>query len=581
MQILFFTFANAPDRRLDSLQQEDDDIYRQLLPLASQSRFLICRDSFVTRENLAHYLTLYREQLSVFHYSGHADARLLETERGASRVEGIVTLLKRCPNLKLVVLNGCCTEHQAKALLDAGVPVVIATHSAVRDDAAALFGAGFYQALAAGDNIAEAFEAALGSAQLEEGAIKVQRSIGIPAGQDSDAPVWGRFSRSKLDLEWRLPDTPDLSVNRHEPNRELIQALLEAFAPYDTAIAQMLEREKRGQNVSLLDKRAAVLRCPPHPISESLRKLLVPSDTTALKFYDKPGPDRLRQICIAYAISIELFGFTMLAQLCEQLLHSEGRQTMQLPDELTAPVRSFFSLPLSERPAFSFIPLIRALRQLLDRNNIPYFIEELGDIRSQLTPGTPFFEACEFLEMLNARLFYFGEMPVRPEADSLCVSAEKHLANFFRQLGFTARYTLTSVKKIHVFKNKYLQRNPRFRHQLVRLVLNIAGLAEEDELLDRILDNDSVLILRSGESSEFLNLSPFVIDENAFDDNAPMAKLHFFDRYEKAADTFAYRHVYKPDDKPLLVRDQKHFLMLKEQFDAFSKTLFQQPMRAL
>lgn len=580
MQTLFLTFANASAQRLESLQEEDEDIYGHLLPLASQSRFLLCRDSFVSRENLANYLTLYRGQLSVFHYSGHADDRLLETEQGASRAEGIATLLKRCPNLKLVVLNGCCTEKQAQALLDAGVPVVIATHSSVRDDAAALFGAGFYRALAAGDNIAEAFEAALGSAQLEEGAIRVQRSIGIQVEPGSDAPLWGMFSRSALDLEWRLPDAPDYATNRHEPNNELIQALLEAFAPYDQAVAQMLDREKRGQSVSLLDKRAAVLRCPPHPISESLRKLLVPSDTTALKFYDKPGPERLRQICIAYAISIELFGFTMLAQLCEELLHSES-QALQLPDELTAPVRAFFSLPLSERPAFSFIPMIRALRQLLDRNNIPYFIEELGDIRSQLVPGTPFFEACEFLEVLNARLFYRGEMPARPEADLLCIPAEQHLANFFRQLGFTARYTLTSVKKIQVFKNKYLQRNPRFRHRLVRLVLNIAGLAEEDEMLDRILDNDSVLILRSGESSEFLNLSPFVIDENAFDDNVPMAKLHFFDRYEKAADTFAYRHVYKPDDKPLLVRDQKHFMLLKEQFDAFSKTLFQQPMRAL
>lgn len=581
MQILFLTYANASGDRLDSLQQEDDDIYGHLLPLASQSRFLLCRDSFISREKLANYLTLYREQLSVFHYSGHADARLLETEKGASRTEGIVALLKRCPNLKLVVLNGCCTEKQAEALLAAGIPVVVATHSAVRDDAAALFGAGFYRALAAGDTIAEAFEAALGSAQLEEGALAVRRSIGIQVGPDSDAPVWGRFSRSELDLEWRLPDAPAFNTSGFEPNSELVQALLEAFAPYDPAIAQIIDREKRGQSVSLLDKRAAVLRCPPHPISENLRKLLVPSDATALKFYDKPGPDRLRQICITYAISIELFGFTMLAQLCEELLHSEGREPIQLPGDLTAPVRSFFSMPLSERPAFSFIPMIRALRQLLDRNNIPYFIEELGDIRAQLVPGTAFFESCEFLEMLNARLFYRGEMPAYTEAGSLCAIAEKHLANFFRQLGFTARYTLTSVKKIQVFKNKYLQRNPRFRHRLVRLVLNIAGLSEEDETLDRILDNDSVLILRSGESSEFLNLSPFVIDENAFDDRVPMAKLHFFDRYEKSADTFAYRHVYKPDDKPLLVRDQKHFLLLKEQFDAFSKTLFQQPMRAL
>jgi hypothetical protein len=115
----------------------------------------------------------------------------------------------------------------------------------------------------------------------------------------------------------------------------------------------------------------------------------------------------------------------------------------------------------------------------------------------------------------------------------------------------------------------------------VKLEQRFVGLAENQEIADRLLECNSVLIMRNGNEQRFLNLSPFVIDENAFDDKASIAKLYFFDKYDKVANSYAFRHVYKPSDNPLILEQQKHFQILKAQFDAFSQSVFRQPMQAL
>jgi WD40 repeat protein len=73
-------------------------------------------------------------------------------------VEGqsLAVLLGRRVNLKLVFLNGCSTRPQVQSLLDAGVPVVIATARPIKDKLARQFAVAFYEALTAGGEAAPA-----------------------------------------------------------------------------------------------------------------------------------------------------------------------------------------------------------------------------------------------------------------------------------------------------------------------------------------------------------------------------------------------------------------------------------------
>ena len=165
------------------------------------------------------------------------------------------------------------------------------------------------------------------------------------------------------------------------------------------------------------------------------------------------------------------------------------------------------------------------------------------------------------------------------QALQLCATAEEKLATIIGGLGFLANYTLASVKDIDVLKYRHLKQ-AKYKHKMVKLVQRFVGLAEEQSIMEAFLDTASVLLIpRDDSSGNYLNLSPFIIDENAFNEKAGIAKLHIFYRYESGSDAYAFKHIYKPDDLPLVVHEQKNYRILKAQFDAFSGLMFHCEMR--
>lgn len=79
--------------------------------------------------------------------------------------------------IKCVVLNACYSEIQAKAIAES-IPCVVGMSRAVPDATAIAFAAGFYEALAFGKSIAEAFE--LGQIQVELSAVIAPTTSAIP-----------------------------------------------------------------------------------------------------------------------------------------------------------------------------------------------------------------------------------------------------------------------------------------------------------------------------------------------------------------------------------------------------------------
>ncbi|NUQ26416.1 MAG: CHAT domain-containing protein [Saprospiraceae bacterium] len=577
MDILFLAFANDRDNPLPALQREDETIYSLLAPRQAQQHFLVHRDSFTNLNSITEYLDLYKDNIVVFHYSGHASPGNLQLEGPDAHALGIAELLSHCPRLQLVVLNGCSTAAQVQGLLDKGVPVVISTYAPIEDQKAAEFSIQFYRTLANQDTIEQAFEAAKGKILTMDSQVSFHRGLDVD-GDGADSALWGIFWKNdpSLNLEWSLPSIPyGYSSGEYQPNLMLVDSMVNALAEYNDPIKQIKENESMGVEVGILDKREAILKALPHPISEQVRKLLVPESAgTNSVFYDKPGPDRLRQMVAVYETITDLFAYIMLAQLWDAL---NERPTLQITDELRGQVKQFLTLTPQQRRVYDFLPLVRNIRLLFDKENIPYFLEELSHLRKIAEPGQPFYEAWHFMDSMKRKIA--DAMPGKAEADNLCIMAEEKLAVILGETGFIGRYTFASVKNITVVKSRQL-REARFKHTIVRLVQRFVGLAEEPQIMERFMDNTSVLLLREQQGGpKFLNLTPFVIDENAFDEKASIAKLHFFERYAKDQDAYAYRHIYKPSDIPLVVAKQANYLVLKAQFDAFAQLLFHQPMQ--
>lgn len=274
---------------------------------------------------------------------------------------------------------------------------------------------------------------------------------------------------------------------------------------------------------------------------------------------------------------IELLAFILLADLWQAL---EKKADLQLQSSDLSTLLAFLVRRPGGKQAFDFLPLIRSIRQIMEQNGLPFFMEEFPAVSQHFNTDTAFAAACRFLEALRQRLADKAGLG-EAEAFQLCPTAEEKLAAVFGQLGFLAAYSLTSVRQINVLKYRYPP-TPQFNHKLIQLAQEFMELEERPEAMDKFMDAASVLLHRKeGDTYHFLNLSPFVIDESAFDEKAELAKLFFFEHYEKALDAHRYRHVYKPGDLPLVITGQKHFRMLRAQFDAFSRSLFHQSLKEL
>lgn len=210
MQIIFLTYANHQRNPLPSLKEEEEKTYGLLARRSKQQHFNIHRDSFASVNSIIEYLELHRNEIIIFSYSGHAESDKLLLDDEAANAAGIAGLLGQCPQLKLILLNGCSTAGQVERLLALpNRPVVIATRAAVGDRSATYFGISFFRALAERqETLEEAFQSGLNAAKTSSKLdILQERGIGFrkqAEGVDAGS-IWGIYADQNAALQWQLP----------------------------------------------------------------------------------------------------------------------------------------------------------------------------------------------------------------------------------------------------------------------------------------------------------------------------------------------------------------------------------------
>jgi hypothetical protein len=204
--VIFTAFAN-PEGDLKNLNEEQKGIQRKLLAIDQQQ---IIRHLISTQTNLEDYfdfLQQYENQISIFHFAGHANSEVLSLQNAPTFFKPLAAeLVLRNPNsLQLVFLNGCSTYAHVQTLFDLGVPAVIATLVDVADNLAMKFSVRFYDNLAKGDNIPTAYNSAAnyakGSSQENRfrflGSIKNWKEV----NQNEQEFPWGLYIREGVNLE--------------------------------------------------------------------------------------------------------------------------------------------------------------------------------------------------------------------------------------------------------------------------------------------------------------------------------------------------------------------------------------------
>ncbi|MDB5243986.1 MAG: hypothetical protein JWP57_4612 [Spirosoma sp.] len=223
MKTLLFCFANNRDRPLHELRNEDDTIDRLLDPLSSQQHFQKIRDSFATTESVASKILIYQDSLCLFHYSGHAGSSALHLEDSLARAVGVAQLLARCPQLRLIFLNGCSTLEHIRLLRDKNSKAaIIATSTPVNDTVATQFSIAFYRALIGGTTLGEALERARLELQVTETTTIETVRGGIDTElEEISRNQWYFSAPDELSTQWKLPAGEELrnAERRSQYNR--------------------------------------------------------------------------------------------------------------------------------------------------------------------------------------------------------------------------------------------------------------------------------------------------------------------------------------------------------------------------
>jgi hypothetical protein len=169
---ILFLGANPLDSTRLRLDEEVREIDRVLVSAELGRRFELCQKWAVRTGELQGHLL--RTKPHVVHFSGHGsreNAIFLESEDGRSlpvpapRLARLLAQFNQ--RLRCVVLNACYSEEQATAIAE-HIDCVIGMSTAVADRAAIRFAAAFYQAVAYGRSVRDAYEQGCADLDLAE-----------------------------------------------------------------------------------------------------------------------------------------------------------------------------------------------------------------------------------------------------------------------------------------------------------------------------------------------------------------------------------------------------------------------------
>ena len=574
MEVLYFAFANDPTDPLPTLQQEADELNGLLSDEFGEEDFLIHFEAYANPEKLRSFISSHQNNIRLFYYSEHSGQNAFL--QNIQEKQELFQLLDNCPQLDWLFLNGCATKGDVKHLMGQRSPKgVVATSIQPEAELAFSFSKKFFSFLKERENIHEAFNKAKSLTGEVNPNITYMDIESLmldtldPATHDDT--VWGLYTKEEQNeiLEWRFPQKDKNTDPTHTeiaftPNVRLIEEL------YQAIVSQQSDKDHQLTFAPPIeDQRLLILKSFPEPISEQLRKLFIPIPDQSLG-YDKPNFKRLLQLLKTYRTSIELYSFILLAQLWK---FKEERPDHQLDDEMLNTLRNFIKIKEGERNTYSFLKLITPICQFLESCDYPLFIEEMKEVDQALKTEIKLKNAIEYLERLNRQ--YASSEIAQEEVPLLCKTAEHQLGVFLTAIAFLVKYSFKLIRSLDIIKWPQ-QELPASQESSVSIA-KVEGGRQSGAYkeMDEFIGSRSVILVKKQEDKLlFLNLSPFILDQNAFEERpAEIAKIYFFHHFQSDSNECYYYYSYKSEDEFMISSDFGHY-MAKVQFDTFCKMIF-------
>ena len=527
--VVILTFANQQDAYLAKLKTESQRLNELLSGLHDRALIEVYREEAATVDNLASALLRFRERIAVFHYAGHAEGERLHFEGGGGYAGGLAEQLAQLPNLRLVFLNGCSTQGQVNYLLKLGVKAVIATAVPIDDGRAVEFAGFFYMSFAYHNSLEEAFRFAVGSMRSRYGGDFTAEVIPWHSGLVGGGRVmpWALYVGGDSSvLAYRLPQARYVAPPppKNYLVNEFILAVLDPMIEANPRLEALLEGPD-GEPIDERQELAMIIEHFPEPIGTQIRLL-----ATRDEGMDTTSVARVKQLVSTYVVAGQLMFYAVLSQLWD----IKRRQGLGVKLSML----NLLYLDRNDFNHFNFIEhLVDGVESLLAANQV-LLVPELKRFASDYRQvGGKLYGACRYLEDLRSRVNRGDVQGIEADCYSLCANGEQYLAEVLSAFAFLVNYDLLTIRDIYLENPRYM--TPQFNHFIGRLSAKVGDLTigrspTRPRAFSDYLNNASIMLTADpNDLTKYLNLSPFVIDKNAFglgmtEDRATEQQLYLY-----------------------------------------------------
>lgn len=518
--VILLMFANQQDAYLDKLKEESKKINDILSTHHDKGTIEVYREESTTVDDLSKAITRFDKRTVVFHYGGHADGGSLRFEGGDGNANGLAELLGQLPNLKLVFLNGCSTQDQVQHLLDNGVKSVIATAVPIDDGRAVIFAENFYRSFSNNHSIESAFRRAVAIMKTIYGgdfdATVVRRGEAAIHTDTAQMP-WGLYLNDDVEevLNWEIPTYYTSKVTRTEEVPQ--QADFKVNTYIEEVIEAMIDIKPELEALCLnedgdFDQRAVLLQIIqnfPWPIGAQVR-LLVAKDGDM----DTPSMERLKQIVSVYTTTSQFLFYVIMSQMWNEKRASSFNAKSYLVDMLYLNKKQFGNFDYFR----NFVEAVKLLRSA----DCDLFTDDFGRLADDFDAHGELYEAYDYLEAIRSAINAGKLEDLEAKTYEKCVEGEYYLSTILYHIAFMIKYDLVSIRDINVINHRHL--GTSFNHSIRRVNVNVGNIAVSGgdaktkvRSYNRFTNNSSVVLTADiQDPNTFLNLSPFIIDKNAF-----------------------------------------------------------------
>jgi len=562
---ILVAFANNPEQPLKYLKTEMDGIQRIMELQDLSFRIRIVYDATIPK--IEEKIKECGDHIVAFMYSGHANGASIDTKEHPIHAKGLANELQKCKNLQIVILNGCKSAGHIKYIEPLGIPILIATKSAVGDWPASRFSVILFKELFDGKTIGEAFKEALAKAESYEGEIG---NLEILSRFLEEANMidntWLLILKNEENKNWNIFDEIDKFkiYSDYKPNQLLKEFLY-------TELSKL--NPKVDENASYEDAQLEIFKSFPQFISKFIYDLCAEpiENINAGERYDTISMRRLEK-CVQFYCSIQ--------EVLLSIALSEIREIFIKPPQVTTtPIALTLSEIVSKK--FNKIQYLKASLAWLDSFHSILFVEELKEIDMQSMN-----EVADSFEKINENISNNNSLHLKLLAD-LCERAENMLIKLLKLNLFLTNYQFLSIKNITVYKNRtYPKARYGFNMSVYEWVSpqkNDAADKAEKSKIESTPDNFSVLMIKTGnawasiESNNYLNLSPFLIDKNIKYENSKLTHISYLNTV--ANNEYTYESLLASSNK-LVISDSNNnkemqfvFNDIHEQFTHFNRLI--------